>query len=715
METSFVLLCNGYSPWQGLLLTASLLTCWHISTSTAHVTIESVPPHVVEGENVLLLVDNLPENLATLVWSKGVKITDNIIGLYALNKGLSAPGPLHSGRETLYHNGSLLLRNVTWKDTGSYTLQTLNRQEDIVSTTTIDLHVHTSYCGCPCSSAQITIESIPSSIVEGTNVLLVAHNIPENLRSFFWYKGGIVFKSSEIVWHIKATNSTVLGPAHSGREIVYSNGSLLLQNFTWADTGFYTLRTLSRDMKTELAHVQLQVDTSHCHHYPTSAQPTIESVPPSAAEGGSALLVVHSLPKNILAIYWYKGTIVIKDHEIAKYSVNTNSRPTNTVGLAHSGRETLYSNGSLLIQNLTRSDTGSYTLKTLTRDGKVGLTQGQLLVDTSLSVCCNPLTSVQLMIEPVPQNAVKGESVLLLVHNLPKNMLSFAWFKSAYSIPNYKIVAYRRDVNYIYKGPLYSRRAMVYPNGSLLLQDVMESDAGIYTLQIFKSDLHFEIAYILLHVYTCRIPPSQLFIDLMTPNVLEGTNALLLVHNIPENLQAFSWYKEVNILTRHLIAWKEITDNESWLGPAYSRRVTVYPNGSLVLYNTTQNDTGLYTLQTLNTQFKTQETHVYLHIYKPVTQPFIQVTSTTVTAQNSVVLSSSVDFTCLADDTGVSIRWIFNNQSLQFTDRMTLSPTKCALFINPVRREDTGDYQCEVFNPVSSKTSLPFSLVVRND
>ncbi|EGW15170.1 Carcinoembryonic antigen-related cell adhesion molecule 5 [Cricetulus griseus] len=93
---------------------------------------------------------------------------------------------------------------------------------------------------------------------------------------------------------------------------------------------------------------------------------------------------------------------------------------------------------------------------------------------------------------------------------------------------------------------------------------------------------------------------------------------------------------------------------------------------------------------------------------EPVTQPIIRVTSTTVTAQSSVVV------TCLPGDTGVSIRWIFNNRSLQLTERMTLSPTKCQLSIDPVRIEDAGDYQCEVFNPGSSKTSLPVSLVVRN-
>lgn len=90
---------------------------------------------MVEGENVLLLVHNLPENLAALVWFKGVEITDNVIGLYTLNLDLSDLGLVFSGRETVYPNGSLLIRNVTKNDTGFYTLRTLDKHADIAATT----------------------------------------------------------------------------------------------------------------------------------------------------------------------------------------------------------------------------------------------------------------------------------------------------------------------------------------------------------------------------------------------------------------------------------------------------------------------------------------------------------------------------------------------------------------------------------------------------
>ena len=116
-------------------------------------------------------------------------------------------------------------------------------------------------CEHPSPHAKLTIESVPPGISEGGSVLLLVKNLPQNLLSLFWYKGVIAVKKFEIARHIKATNSSVPGPAHTGRETVFSNGSLLLQEVMQSDTGFYTLRTMSTDLKDEIAHVQLQLDS----------------------------------------------------------------------------------------------------------------------------------------------------------------------------------------------------------------------------------------------------------------------------------------------------------------------------------------------------------------------------------------------------------------------------------------------------------------------
>lgn len=91
---------------------------------------------------------------------------------------------------------------------------------------------------------------------------------------------------------------------------------------------------------------------------------------------------------------------------------------------------------------------------------------------------------------------------------------------------------------------------------------------------------------------------------------------------------------------------------------------------------------------------------------EPVTQPSLQVTNTTVKELDSVTL------TCLSNDIGANIQWLFNSQSLQLTERMTLSQNNSILRIDPIKREDAGEYQCEISNPVSVKRSNSIKLEV---
>ena len=116
-------------------------------------------------------------------------------------------------------------------------------------------------CGHPSFPAKFTIESVPASVAEGGSVLLLVHNLPEYSQLFSWYKGLTLFNEVEIAEYKIAKNLSDPGPAHSGREIVFSNGSLLLQNVTWKDTGFYTLQTVNGFREMELAHIYLQVES----------------------------------------------------------------------------------------------------------------------------------------------------------------------------------------------------------------------------------------------------------------------------------------------------------------------------------------------------------------------------------------------------------------------------------------------------------------------
>ncbi|XP_011942360.1 PREDICTED: pregnancy-specific beta-1-glycoprotein 5-like isoform X2 [Cercocebus atys] len=119
--------CTLHITWKKLLLTASLLIFWNPPT-TAQVRIEAQPTKVSEGNDVLLLVHNLPQNLTGYIWYKGQKTDLHLyVTSYVKDTETVIAGPAYSGRETVYSNASLLIQNVTQKDTGSYTIQITKR------------------------------------------------------------------------------------------------------------------------------------------------------------------------------------------------------------------------------------------------------------------------------------------------------------------------------------------------------------------------------------------------------------------------------------------------------------------------------------------------------------------------------------------------------------------------------------------------------------
>ncbi|XP_028635378.1 carcinoembryonic antigen-related cell adhesion molecule 3-like isoform X2 [Grammomys surdaster] len=210
---------------------------------------------------------------------------------------------------------------------------------------------------------------------------------------------------------------------------------------------------------------------------------------------------------------------------------------------------------------------------------------------------------------------------------------------------------------------------------------------------------------------TCWNAPAaaELTIELVPPMVAEGGNSVLFVHEMPLNVQAFYWYKQRGPTKSYEVARYLTPTNESSKMPQHSGRKTVFYSGSLLIRNVTQADSGVYTLLTFNTEMESELTHVHLEVREPVAQPTLQADSTTVTEDGSVTL------TCLSEDPGLSIRWLFNHQSLYFNDRMTLYQKNSRLSIDPARREDSGEYQCEVSNGYSSKMSLPLQMAVTSE
>uniref|UniRef100_A0A8C4LBR1 Immunoglobulin V-set domain-containing protein n=1 Tax=Equus asinus TaxID=9793 RepID=A0A8C4LBR1_EQUAS len=153
----------------------------------------------------------------------------------------------------------------------------------------------------PPTIAQIIIESVPTNAVEGKDVLLLVHNLPENLLGYVWYKGEGIDPNQQIVIYVIDYQENFPGPLYSGRETTYNNGSLLFQKVTQDDTGYYTLEAINQNYESALGSIQLRVHNDST----TTPRPTPTPTPrPTPTPGNSAGLsagVIDSIVVGVLA------------------------------------------------------------------------------------------------------------------------------------------------------------------------------------------------------------------------------------------------------------------------------------------------------------------------------------------------------------------------------------------------------------------------------
>ncbi|XP_007168414.2 LOW QUALITY PROTEIN: carcinoembryonic antigen-related cell adhesion molecule 7 [Balaenoptera acutorostrata] len=309
-----------------------------------------------------------------------------------------------------------------------------------------------------------------------------------------------------------------------------------------------------------------------------------------------------------------------------------------------------------------------------------------LLLAVSLLTFWNLPTTAHLTFESVPFNAAEGTDVLLLVHNVTGDLLGYGWYRGERVENNQLIASCRVYTQVNTPGPAHSGRGTIYPNGSLLIQTVTQNDTGYYTLLITKNDLQTERLAGQLRVYPV-LPTPVITSNNSNPKELEDTVVLTCGPETPN--------------TSHM--WR--INNQSL--PNSTRLELSEDNRTLTLFHVTRNDTGPNMCETRNPLSVSRSDPFTLNVFYPVAQPSIEASNTTVTEhENTVVL------TCRTNDTGISVSWFFSDQSLLLTEKMTLSPDNSTLSIDPVRREDAGDYWCEVSNPSSSSIGDPVTVVV---
>nr|XP_012316933.1 carcinoembryonic antigen-related cell adhesion molecule 1 isoform X1 [Aotus nancymaae] len=385
---------------------------------------------------------------------------------------------------------------------------------------------------------------------------------------------------------------------------------------------------------------------------PTSAQLTIESMPSNVAEGKEVLLLTHNLPQNTTGFNWYKGESVDSTRRIMGYVTTTQQ---TIPGPAHSGRETIYPNASLLIQNVTLNDTGFYRLQVIMADLVNEEATGQFRVYPELS---------KPYITSNNYNPVEDEDVVALTCEPETQNTTYLWWVNNQNLP------------------VSPRLLLSSDNRTLTLLNVTRNDTGPYECEI-------------------QNPVSANRSDPVTLNVTYGPDTPTI------SPSKTSYYPGAN-LSLFCDAASNPPAEYSWLINGTSHQKNTQ---ELFISNITVDHSGSYACVALNPvtgRNRTTVKTITVSKLNQVARPEVQATSTTVTEDKD-----SVNLTCSTNDTEISIKWFFNSQNILSSERIKLFQDNRTLRIDPVKREDAGEYYCEVSNPISVNQSDPISLTVK--
>ncbi|XP_040108732.1 carcinoembryonic antigen-related cell adhesion molecule 21-like [Oryx dammah] len=200
-------------------------------------------------------------------------------------------------------------------------------------------------------------------------------------------------------------------------------------------------------------------------------------------------------------------------------------------------------------------------------------------------------------------------------------------------------------------------------------------------------------------------PPTiaQLAVETVPPLAAEGSD-VLLAHNMSENPLGYAWYGGERVDNAQLIASYRVDTNVTTDGPVYSGRETLHPNGTLLIQNVTQKDTGSYTLLVTKNDLQTERQTGHLCIYTLLPTPVI-----TSNNSNPGQHEDTVVLTCRFETWDVFYMCSVNNQSLHNSMELELCKGNRTLTVFNVTRNDTGPYVHEAGDPENVIHDDPFT------
>nr|XP_005589491.2 carcinoembryonic antigen-related cell adhesion molecule 5 isoform X1 [Macaca fascicularis]XP_045235449.1 carcinoembryonic antigen-related cell adhesion molecule 5 isoform X1 [Macaca fascicularis] len=560
----------------------------------------------------------------------------------------------------------------------------------------------------PPTTAQLTIESRPFNVAEGKEVLLLAHNVSQNLFGYIWYKGERVDASRRIGSCVIRTQQITPGPAHSGRETIDFNASLLIHNVTQSDTGSYTIQVIKEDLVNEEATGQFRV-------YPELPKPYISSNNSNPVEDKDAVALTCEPETQDTTYLWW---------------VNNQSLPVSP------RLELSSDNRTLTVFNIPRNDTTSYKCET----------QNPVSVRRSDPVTLNVLYGPDApTISPLNTPYRAGENLNLSCHAASNPAAQYSWFVNGtfqqstqeLFIPNitvnnsgsYMCQAHnsatglnRTTVTAITvyaelpkpyitsnnSNPIEDKDAVTLTcepetqdttylwwvnNQSLSVSSRLELSNDNRTLTVFnipRNDTTF---------YECETqnPVSVRRSDPVTLNVLYGPDAPTIS---PLNTP----YRAGENLNLSCHAASNPAAQYSWFVNGTFQQSTQ----ELFIPNITVNNSGSYMCQAHNSATGLNRTTVTaITVYVELPKPYISSNNS-----NPIEDKDAVTLTCEPVAENTTYLWWVNNQSLSVSPRLQLSNGNRILTLLSVTRNDTGPYECGIQNSESAKRSDPVTLNV---
>ncbi|CAM9983482.1 unnamed protein product [Rangifer tarandus platyrhynchus] len=643
--------------------------------------------------------------------------------------------------------------------------------------------------GTPPTTAQLTIEVVPPLAAEGTDVLLLAHNVTENSLGYSWYRGERVELSQLIASYRADTNVATNGSVHSGRETLYPNGTLLIQHVTQKDTGSYTLLILKNDLQTER-------QTGHLHVHHPVARPSLQASNTTVTEHEGPVVLTCLTDETGVSIRWFfkgqsllltRGMTLSLDNSTltidpvsrkdagdyqCEVSNRANSRKSDPHRLSVTWQENTQALnvetivgiviGLLLVLTLVaalgcfiflhrgnwlpastsgRGPSGSSVSQASLPDARSPVPIYQELLRPDTDVYCQINHKADRAAEllhsrappqgcppPSPFAAPTAQQPLTLSNLLRPRSSPLSQFPTLDSVSSSS-----------QPGPPEGQTPLRRPSAQREGQQSSHSDCR--TCERFwtgssphrergqqragpmeppsgpASRRHVPWNRLLLAVSLLTFWPlpttARLSVDTVLPLAAEGTDVLLLAHNMTENSLGYAWYRGERVENIQLIASYRVDTNVTTKGSAHSGRETLYPNGTLLIQTVTQKDTGSYTLLVTNDNLQTERQTGHLCIYhecflsdlgRCYPHPSSPATTPAPGSTRTLVL------TCRFETQDIFYMYSINNQSLHNSTRLELCKRNRTLTVFNVTRNDTGPYVCEARNPENIIHGDPINL-----